>query len=113
MSNVRPHMTTIVVLRKEHEQALLSIADRGFEVELVKAAFDNLEAIGPLCFNNFGYALRELLRHVFHRLAPDEKIVQCAWFKPDPTSRTGQSSRPVPSGGTHAAAGHEGRSPRC
>lgn len=81
-------MTTVLALRQEHEPTLLSIAQLGFEAALVKAAFDNLEVIGPLCFNNFGYSLRELLRHVFHRLAPDEKIKQCAWFKPDTTSQS-------------------------
>ena len=86
--NVRPHMTRVSVLRQKHEPALLSIAQTGFETALVKAAFNNLEVIGPLCFNNFGYALRELLRHVFHRLAPDERVTQCVWFEPDPTSKT-------------------------
>lgn len=81
-------MTTIVALRQKHEPALLSIAETGFEASLVRAAFDNLEVSGPLCFNNFGYALRELLRHVFHPLAPDDQIKQCPWFKPDPTSQS-------------------------
>lgn len=81
-------MMEISVLREEHEPALLSIAQAGFEAALVRAAFDNLEISGPLRFNNFGYALRELLRHVFHRLAPDEKITQCDWFKPDPTAKS-------------------------
>lgn len=81
-------MTTVAVLRQKHEPALLSIAEAGFEVALVRVAFDNLEVVGSLCFNNFGYSLRELLRHVFHRLAPDEMIKQCAWFKPDPTSKS-------------------------
>jgi len=81
-------MTKISALRQKHEPALLSITEAGFEAALVRAAFDNLEVSGPLCFNNFGYAIRELLRHVFHRLAPDEQIKQCPWFKPDPTSRS-------------------------
>ena len=81
-------MTTVAVLRQEHEPSLLSIAEAGFEAALVKASFDNLEVVGPLCFNNFGNSLRELLRHVFHRLAPDEDIKQCGWFKPDPTSKS-------------------------
>lgn len=81
-------MTTIAELRETHEPVLLSIAQAGFEAALVRAAFDNLEASGPLCFNNFGYSLRELLRHVFHRLAPDESVKRCVWFKPHPTSRS-------------------------
>lgn len=82
-------MTTIAELRETHEPALLSIAEAGFEAALVKAAFDNLEVPGPLRFNNFGYSLRELLRHVFHRLAPDKSVQQCVWFNPAPTLRAG------------------------
>lgn len=82
-------MTNIAKLRHGNENLLMSISQAGFESALVKAAFDNLEIAGPLCFNNFGYALRELLRHVFHRLAPDDKVTRCVWYKPDPTSKNG------------------------
>lgn len=81
-------MTDVSALRQEHEPALLLISQTVFEMALVRAAFDNLQISGPLCFNNFGYALRELLRHVFHRLAPDEQIKRCDWFKPDSTSKS-------------------------
>lgn len=81
-------MKTVTELRQKYESKLLTITEPSFEGVLVKAAFDNLEVVGPLCFNNFGYALRELLRHVFSRLAPDEKIKQCVWFRPDRTSES-------------------------
>ena len=61
----------------------------GFERELLNAAFTNLNVPNPLRFNNFAYSLRELLRHVLHRLSPDGEVSQCDWFKPDPTSSTG------------------------
>lgn len=61
----------------------------GFERELLNAAFSNLNTPNPLRFNNFAYSLRELLRHVLHRLSPDGEVSQCRWFKPDPTSSTG------------------------
>ena len=82
-------MTTVAELREEYESILASIAHRGFESALVSATFDNLLVEGPLCFNNFAYALRELLRHVFHRLGPDDSIRQCGWYVPDPTSKSG------------------------
>ena len=82
-------MPTTQQLRREHEPLLLSIAQAGFETSLVAATFDNLESAGPLCFNNFAYALRELLRHVFHRLAPDQVVTQAPWYKPDPNSKSG------------------------
>ena len=61
----------------------------GFEHQLLAAAFDNLNKPGPLCFNNFSYALRELLRHVLYRLATDDQVKACSWFKMDKTARGG------------------------
>ena len=82
-------MPTTAQLRQMHEPVLVSIAHAGFETALASAIFDNLQATGPLCFNNFAYALREFLRHVFHRLAPDECVTNTSWFKPDMTSQNG------------------------
>lgn len=82
-------MTTVAGLREQHESTLKSIAHPGFESELVKATFDNLLVEGPLCFNNFAYALRELLRHFFHRLGSDESVRKCVWYVPNPTSKNG------------------------
>lgn len=53
-----------------------------FEKELFSAALKNLKSRNPLAFNNFAYALRELIRHFLHRLAPDEEIIKCSWYKP-------------------------------
>lgn len=54
----------------------------GFERELYQAALANLDdKNNKLRLNNFAYAMRELVRHVLHRLAPDHSVVQCVWFK--------------------------------
>jgi len=54
----------------------------GFERELFSAALKNLhDTTNPLRVNNFSYSMRELMRHVLHRLAPDEKVLNCAWYK--------------------------------
>ena len=47
----------------------------------------------PLRFSNTATGLRELLREFFEFIAPDNSIKQCAWFKPDLTSRTGVTRR--------------------
>jgi len=53
-----------------------------FEKELCDSIFQNLEDSGnKLRFNNFSYSLRELTRHLLHRLAPDEKVWNCTWYK--------------------------------
>lgn len=82
-------MKTLTHLRESSEPQLQLIAEAGFERDLVSACFDNLEGPGPLRFNNFAYALRELLRHVFHRLAPDNLVEECSWFRPDPQATGG------------------------
>ncbi|WP_414863271.1 hypothetical protein [Pseudomonas chlororaphis] len=44
-----------------------------------------------LRFNNFAYAMRELARHVLKRLAPDDKVLKCAWYKTRSPRKTMES----------------------
>lgn len=53
-----------------------------FEQELCEAAFDNLQTKSKLRFNNFAYSIRELSRHILHRLAPSNDVQRCSWYKP-------------------------------
>ena len=54
----------------------------GFEKQLYQAALYNLDDIkNQLRFNNFAYAMRELVRHVLNRLAPDMEVLDCCWYK--------------------------------
>lgn len=53
-----------------------------FEQELCEAAFDNLQTKSKLRFNNFAYSIRELSRHILHRLAPSDDVLRCSWYKP-------------------------------
>lgn len=58
------------------------IAD-SFETELLNASLSNLKDAGnPLRYNNFAYSIRELSRHILSRLAPDDEIKECSWYKP-------------------------------
>lgn len=53
-----------------------------FENGLYEAAYRNLgDALNPIRFNNFAYALRELIRNLNERLAPDENVLKCGWYK--------------------------------
>ena len=76
-------------LRNQYQERINSVLLDGFEKELLDSAFVNLLTPNPLRLNNFAYALRELTRHVLHRLAPDDELQQCQWFFPDKTSSTG------------------------
>ncbi|MEL8779616.1 hypothetical protein J4Z01_25135 [Escherichia coli] len=76
-------------LREQYQERINSVLLDGFEKELLDSAFINLLTPTPLRLNNFAYALRELTRHVLHRLAPDDELQQCQWFSPDQTSSTG------------------------
>jgi len=54
-----------------------------FEKKLFEAAINNLlDVHNPLRFNNFSYAMRELLDHILKRLAPDEYVKKCIWYTP-------------------------------
>ncbi len=60
----------------------------GFEKQLFEAALSNLrDTENPLRFNNFAYATRELVRHILIRIAPDEELVKCSWYKNEIESR--------------------------
>jgi hypothetical protein len=64
-------------MRKKIESKLTE----GFERRLLQAAFRNLEdSTNPLCFNNFAYAIRELIRHILSRNAPDDEVRSCSWY---------------------------------
>ncbi len=76
-------------IEDKYKERISEIFSNGFEQELLNAAFINLNIDNPLRFNNFAYSLRELLRHLLHRLSPDVKVKACDWFKPEPTSSTG------------------------
>ncbi|MBU3627996.1 hypothetical protein [Polynucleobacter sp. AP-Reno-20A-A9] len=52
-----------------------------FEERLYEAAYKNLRDFSnPLRFNNFSYALRELIRHLNMRLAPDQNVLKSSWY---------------------------------
>lgn len=46
-----------------------------------------------LRFSNFAYAMRELTRHILHRMAPKESVFSCSWFKPTPDATDGITRR--------------------
>jgi len=55
-----------------------------FEQHVFEAALHSLtDQVHPLRFNNFAYSIRELVRHVLARLAPDDLIRRCPWFRPE------------------------------
>jgi hypothetical protein len=64
--------------------------NEGFERELFIAAQKNLEdKSNPLRLNNYSYAMRELTRHVLHRLSPDENVNKCLWYKNEKGKKNG------------------------
>ncbi len=64
--------------------------EKGFERSLFKASLRNLEdTYNPLRLNNYSYSMRELTRHVLHRLAPDNNVVACCWYKNETSKKHG------------------------
>lgn len=65
-----------------------------FEVDLFSAAVKNLEDVSdPLRLNSFASAIRELVRHVLERLAPDADVRKCSWYKNETDKPNGVSRR--------------------
>jgi hypothetical protein len=76
------------VLKRIHEHL-----DGAFEHHLFEAALRSLaDQEHPLRFNNFAYSIRELVRHVLARLAPDDAVRRCPWFRPE-TEKADQVTR--------------------
>jgi len=66
----------------------------GFERNLFDAAQKNLsDKSNPLRLNNYSYAMRELTRHFLHRLAPDDNVLTCAWYRNETGKENGISRR--------------------
>lgn len=65
-----------------------------FENQLFDACLQNLaDTENPLRLNNFAYAMRELTRHILKRLAPDECVLQCPWYKNETQDENGITRR--------------------
>ena len=55
----------------------------GFETDFLKASVAYMQnPKDKLGFNSFAYSMRELIRNIFERLAPDANIKRCSWYKP-------------------------------
>lgn len=71
-------------MRKEQRAKIFERLTDGFEKELFAAALENLEnKEGRLRFNNFAYAIRELVDHILKRRAPDNEVMRCSWYRRD------------------------------
>ena len=80
-------------MKNADTDAIRLALEKGFETNLFEAAIRNLEdKTNPLRFNNFAYAVREAVRHVLKRLAPDADVVRCAWYM-NQTDRNGGITR--------------------
>ena len=66
------------------ENTILQHLASGFEQELFQAAIANVDdTSNKLRLNNFAYSMRELIRVVLERLAPDDEVVNAPWFEPN------------------------------
>ncbi|MGB4074538.1 hypothetical protein [Pseudomonas sp.] len=75
-------------------ERIIEILAQGFERELFTAALNNLaDSSNPLRLNNFAYAMRELTRHVLHRLAPDESVRKCRWYRDESNGKNEPTRR--------------------
>ena len=65
-----------------------------FEKSLFEASLDFLDQNkSALKYNAFAFSLRELFRHIMERLAPDDSVKACSWFKQDSNIEAGRLTR--------------------
>jgi len=67
-----------------NKEKIYQLLNSDFERKLFEAALTNLkDRENPLRYNNFAYSIRELSRHILHRLAPGAELIKCSWFDTD------------------------------
>ncbi len=55
----------------------------GFETDFLDASVAYMQnSKDKLAFNSFAYSMRELIRNILERLAPDANIKRCSWYIP-------------------------------
>ncbi|WP_434659781.1 hypothetical protein [Paenibacillus polymyxa] len=59
-----------------------------FENRLLSDCLKILDADGDLRFHSFSTPFRELIRNILHRLAPDDEVLLCSWYKKEADSIT-------------------------
>lgn len=60
---------------------ITELLTKDFELELYHACLQNAADVGNrLRLSNFAFSMRELMRHVLDRLAPNSSVSQCGWF---------------------------------
>ncbi len=65
-----------------------------FEKKLFEASLSFLNQVNnPLALNAFSFSLRELIRHVLDRLAPESNVKATIWFEQDQNAKAGQITR--------------------
>lgn len=80
-------------MQNEYAHQIRSSLAKGFETDLFEAALKNLDdLVNPLRFNNFAYSMRETVRHLLDRLAPDQEVHACSWYT-NQTERDGGITR--------------------
>src|SRR5690625_681007 len=76
---MRAHVKRRYISQKMYDRIRSILAD-GFEKDLFESALYTLkDPNNKLRFNHFVFSLRDLLRHVLARLAPEEKVIDWLW----------------------------------
>jgi len=76
------------------DERIVPVLAEGFERELYASSLQNLNDLdNKLRLNNFAYGMRELMRHVLNRLAPDHSVKKCVWYTNEIDNRQGITRR--------------------
>jgi len=66
----------------ELEKFIYSRLEDEFTKKLFKATLLQLGyEENPIKYNSFAFSFRELVRHIFYNLAPDDEVKNCIWYE--------------------------------
>jgi hypothetical protein len=74
-------------LRRKGDAILAELPEDEFAATVLDGALQVGQSSNPIHGNLCAAAIRELAGHVLHSLAPDARVSDCCWYKPEPNTK--------------------------
>lgn len=77
-----------------YKQIICNNLRNQFAKDLLTATMLQIEySDNPIRYNSFAFSFRELSRHIFHDLAPDEEVINCDWYNENEPNKITRAQR--------------------
>lgn len=77
---------TWLALHRKADAIRAELAEEDFAATVLQGALQVGQSSNPIRGNLCAAALRELAGHVLHSLAPNARVLDCCWYKPEPNT---------------------------